>query len=221
MKKHTKRYMVIFSMWGKSPTARDMQDLYQLKEYSHSETEFNTEAEWKEEVKLIEEVYADTPRPYKVPNLRSKRHEEIWEFKIESRFWGYLVLDFEKNKILKTGGDGIYKYHGNVMKICRGTVRMGLEMLDDFFRGDDEIPKGYLFDTGEYEGWLQYRWGDGKNAVICKQETCKKPRKKKYGLHVQFDESELEDEFDATDAIQEEYEKKAAKQWVADNIDKW
>ena len=63
-------------------------------------------------------------------------------------------------------------------------------MLDNLFRGEDEIPKGYIFDNGEYEGWLQYRWGDGKNAVNCKEPSCK-PKKKKYGKHQQFDENDV------------------------------
>ena len=212
--------MVIFSMWGKSPTARNMTGLFDLKEFVHTETEFDTEAEWKEEVKLIEEVYADTPRPVEIEIPRDKWHTKTWSFEVESRFCGYMVLDFEREKVLKVGRDGVFRFHQNGINRW-GSEAISLKMLDELFRGDDEIPKGYVFDSGEYEGWLRYRWGDGKNAVICKQETCKKPHKKKYGLHVQFDESELEDEFDAADAIQEEYEKKEAKQWVADNIDKW
>ena len=40
-----------------------------------------------------------------------------------------------------------------------------LEELDFFFRGPSEIPPDYKWDEGEYEGWLQFRWGDGKNAI--------------------------------------------------------
>jgi len=40
-----------------------------------------------------------------------------------------------------------------------------LAELDFFFRGPSEIPEDYKWDTGEYEGWLQFRWGDGKNAI--------------------------------------------------------
>ena len=40
-----------------------------------------------------------------------------------------------------------------------------LSDLDFFFRGPSEIPENYKWDTGEYEGWLQFRWGDGKNAI--------------------------------------------------------
>jgi hypothetical protein len=30
---------------------------------------------------------------------------------------------------------------------------------------EGEIPSGYKWDDGEYEGWLQFRWGNGKNSV--------------------------------------------------------
>ena len=190
MKKHTKRFMVIFSMWGKSLSARDMMGLFNLKEYTHSETEFDTESEWKEEVGLIEEVYADTPKPYKVEKEGSKYHEKIWQFEINSRFWGYLVLDFAKERIVKVGGDGIYKYNQSGIGSCRSEL-ISLRMLDELFRGEDEIPKDYVFDTGEYEGWLQYRWGDGKNAIT---RDNKKVRTKKVvkGKHIPLTDAERE-----------------------------
>ena len=182
--------MVIFSMWGKSPSARDMKGLCNLKEYTHSETEFDTESEWKEEVGLIEEAYADTPRPYEVENEGSKWHNKIWEFEINSRFWGYLVLDFVKERVVKVGGDGIYEYHKNGIGSWRSGA-VSLRMLDEFFRGENEIPKNYVFDTGEYEGWLQYRWGDGKNAIT---RDNKKVRTKKVvkGKHAPLTDAELE-----------------------------
>lgn len=189
MKKHTKRFMVIFSMWGKSLSARYMRGLSNLKEYAHSETEFDTESEWKEEVGLIEEVYADTPKPYKVEREGSKYHEKIWQFEVNSRFWGYLVLDFDKERIIKVGGDGIYEYHKNGIGIGRELVN--LRMLDELFRGEDEIPKNYVFDAGEYEGWLQYRWGDGKNAITRGNQKVRTKKAVK-GKHAPLTDEERE-----------------------------
>lgn len=40
-----------------------------------------------------------------------------------------------------------------------------LAELDFFFRSPGEIPEDYKWDVGEYEGWLQYRWGDGLNKI--------------------------------------------------------
>ncbi len=45
-----------------------------------------------------------------------------------------------------------------------------LSKLDFFFRGPHEVPEDYKWDTGEYEGWLQFRWGDGKNAITYGEE---------------------------------------------------
>jgi hypothetical protein len=50
-----------------------------------------------------------------------------------------------------------------------------LYIKDYLFRGEDEIPADYKWDDGEYEGWLQFRWGDGTNAVgYVKPESTKK-----------------------------------------------
>ena len=38
------------------------------------------------------------------------------------------------------------------------------------FRGKDEIPEDYKWDIGEYEGWLQFRWGNGLNAIEKEDE---------------------------------------------------
>lgn len=186
MKKHTKRFMVIFSMWGKSLSANYMRGLSELKEYTHSETEFDSETEWKEEVGLIEEVYADTPRPHVVEKEGSKYHEKTLEFEVNSRFWGYLVIDFVKEKVVKIGGDGIYDYHKNSSEL------VNLRMLDQLFRGEDEIPKNYVFDIGEYEGWLQYRWGDGKNAITRGNQKMRTKKAVK-GKHTPLTNKEREE----------------------------
>ena len=31
---------------------------------------------------------------------------------------------------------------------------------------ENDVPIDYIWDAGEYEGWLQFKWGDGKNAVV-------------------------------------------------------
>lgn len=155
--------MVIFSMWRKNPKSRYNDELTSLEECAHTETEYDTEIEWREEAKLIDEIYADTPRPYRepiVPTYNNGYKRFKWVFNENSKFYGYIVLDFQKQKIVKIGGDGVFQYH-------KGTTppRVTLKMLDDYFRGDDEIPKNYSFDFGEYDGWLRFRWGDGKNRV--------------------------------------------------------
>ena len=214
--------MVIFSMWGKSLSDRKMTGLYNLHEYTHTETEFDTEEEWKEEVKLIEEVYADTPRPHQEEIPRDKWHTKQWVFEVEDRFWGYIVLDFEREKIVKVGHDGIYSEHARFVGHWEKEY-VTLRMLDKYFRGDDEIPKGYVFDYGEYEGWLQFRWGDGKNAVKCDEPACKRPRKKKYGLHEQYNEDdydELDNEIQA-ELMQDKFNAQMEKEEIVKKLERW
>ena len=75
---------------------------------------------------------------------------------IGEAFWGYLVADCETEKIIKWGHDclRVYNKESDIRRI-----------KDWIFRKDDEIPKDYKWSNGEYEGWLQYRWGDGLNAI--------------------------------------------------------
>lgn len=75
------------------------------------------------------------------------------------------ILDFETEKIME------FCNRTRKFMICKN-----LKMYDDHFRKPGEIPDGYEFDSGEYEGWLQYRWGDGKNAIEKKVIPVKKEK---------------------------------------------
>lgn len=144
---HTKRFRVIFSIWGHG--------------HSDSVTDFDTLDEVKEECKLLREFYKDTPRPKK-----NKESTIIsWDFSNGGSFWGYIVLDYEKEEVLENYKDGArfyVKFRDTwVPKIPTGI----LHIKDLAFRKEDEIPENYKWDVGEYEGWLKYRWGDGSNAI--------------------------------------------------------
>ena len=54
-------------------------------------------------------------------------------------------------------------------------IKNDLSLRDYFFRGDDEIPKDYKLDNGEYQGRLQFRWGNGKNSLTYIEPS--KPQK--------------------------------------------
>ena len=71
-----------------------------------------------------------------------------------------------ETKKLTWGGDKLKNYNNS----CDKRV-----LYDILFRGPDEIPKNYKWDFGEYEGWLQFRWGDGKNAIDYVEKE--KPKK--------------------------------------------
>lgn len=151
--KHSKRYAVIFNKWS----------VYKNIE---SVTEFDTLKEVNEEVELLEMMYKDTPRPehkYASWNKYAKFSKSTivtdyhWlSADAGEAFWGYLVVDFEDERILKWGHEDLRAYK-------RDTDSRKLK--DWLFRKPNEIPKDYKWDIGEYDGWLQYRWGNGRNAL--------------------------------------------------------
>ena len=146
--KHTKRYMVIFEKWGRI-------------EFHEDKTEFDTLTEAMEEAQLLEEFYADTPSPKKLSRYdwrtgRSTYYHEWDEPYLDEYLWGYVILDFEEERVVKWGHDQL-KYVSKNEDIRK--------VKDRFFRKEGEVPEGYKWDVGEYDGWLQFRWGNGRNSV--------------------------------------------------------
>lgn len=146
--KHTKRYMVIFEKWGRV-------------EFHEDKTEYDTLAEAMEETQLLEEFYADTPSPKKLSryNWRTGRNTYYHEWDepyLDEYLWGYVILDFEEERVVKWGHDQLKFVSKNE------DIR---KVKDRFFRKEGEVPEGYKWDDGEYEGWLQFRWGNGRNSV--------------------------------------------------------
>ena len=186
-----KRYVLVFNKWSIYSTHSDI-------------TEFDTLKEANEEIQLLEEIYADTPRPkakYYHRNysyIHDKRCKNVYDYSwggkyLGEAFWGYLLLDTESERILKWGHDYLQNYSPS------SDIR---KIKDTFLRGEDEIPKDYKWDNGEYLGWLQYRWGNALNSVehgedafietILNNKPCVrhcKIKKKKYSQKT-FDESE-------------------------------
>lgn len=115
---------------------------------SDSISDFDTIEELEEEKRLIKEFYNSTPRPEKIyKGEKSYRYDKRkYEISYENGgcYWGYITLDYQNKKILEIYNDG-----------C----------MDLFFRTEEDVPIDYIWDAGEYEGWLQFKWGDGKNAV--------------------------------------------------------
>jgi hypothetical protein len=183
--KHTKRYMVIFEKWGRI-------------EFHEDKTEFDTLTEAMEEAQLLEEFYTDTPSPKKLKRYdyhsgRNTIYHEWGEPYLDEYLWGYAILDFDEEKVIKWGHDQL-KYVSKNEDIRK--------IKDRFFRKDGEVPEGYKWDVGEYEGWLQFRWGNGRNsvefgedAVIDSKDNAQKCvrrcsiKKKKYH-NFTYDESE-------------------------------
>lgn len=163
--------------------------------FHEDKLEFDTEKEWKEYVSLIDNVYNNT--------------EPLKDRYGDTKEWGYVVLDFDLKKILKWGKtEKIYN--------ARKSNRKMLELKDKFFRGEDEIPKDYKWDDGEYEGWLQYRWGDGKNAIDYVE-----PIKNKKTANSKIIEP-INDLINTdADDIQDMYDEIQTKEKIQQKIDRW
>ena len=149
------KYCVVFNTYTDSPG-------------SFSVTKFNTLEEALDEAKLINIMYNNTPKPQKMHNKLIGNKYSL-DYSNGAYFWGYMVLDMINNKVVKIV---------NTIKHCGFTFdnKITLDKIDVLFRGEDEISPDYIWDKrGEYEGWLQFRWGDGKNAIdYVEQETDKK-----------------------------------------------
>lgn len=143
----TKSYVLVFEVWDDKKWIRNV-------------NEFDTLDEVMEEAKLINIYYQDTPKPtrvYKEDGYHRRYGKKEYEtvFENGAKYWGYIIIDYDKNQIIKIAHDGLEQ-----------GKKINLYMKDYFLRGVDEIPEDYKFECiVEYEGWLQYRWGDGKNAV--------------------------------------------------------
>lgn len=133
---------------------------------------------------------------------RVKTHN-VYDYTNGKSWWGYIVLDFELCQIIRIGGYGFYV--GRSIPITNGTrtyiidkmrIANTPECRDYFFRDVDKVPDAYEFDTGEYEGWLQYKWGDGKNAI----DYVAPPKQKKPKVEEPIEEDTFDDEYDNYEA---------------------
>lgn len=198
---HSKRYMVIFNIWSD-------------KTFKETKTEYDNIKDVKEEINLIDEIYKDTPVPIKVLYDKSRDYNQkrlgfsnyAISYEGNRRYWGYAVLDFEKQEVLKYGHDGLLKFDKKSNQLI---------VKDNFFRGENEVPKGYKWDVGEYEGWLQFRWGDGKNAIDYVEPIKEKSKKELQNQNLS--EETLSD----NDLIQQKYDDILDKENVKRLQDRW
>jgi hypothetical protein len=193
-------YVVIFNLW-------DNKFIQQINDYATLE-------EALEEAKLINIYYADTPKPirlkdhYKSWSGRSS-NEPIYGYSNGGKFWGFIVIDYNKNEIVKIGHDGLKKFGKKIT----------LNMKDYFLRDANEIPENYQFDMGEYDGWLQYRWGDGKNAV----DYVEPKKEKKNKIEIDFETGDLSS-FPTnynTELIESKFEDLLSKETKQRLLDRW
>lgn len=171
----SKRYRVELHTWGKNWNGKDY--------FKTDITKFDDIKEVEDFVKLIDKIYSGITRPdinesYKYRKKAPKYYksnEENYIYDENHFWWGYAVLDYKNEKVIMQGGVGLYDFW-NPMK--------SLAILDRYFRKEGEVPKGYVWDINEYEGWLRFRWGDGENAIDkvkarrAKEDELKKKAKK-------------------------------------------
>lgn len=197
---HTKRFVLIFQLFDNK------------KIYSKSITEYDSLEEAREEMNLLDDVYKDTPGPIEVPdgaNVSRKHdyvylHGKYYDFFPERKFWSYVLLDFENEKVLKWGGHK--RLFGNIDWQAANKKRYSenLFLKDYFFRKKDEIPADYKWQPDEYPGWLIYRWDRRRYNALFNE---KKPPVKKDDSKNDIEEELIElPEMTHGELIQEEYD---------------
>lgn len=133
---------------------------------------------------------------------KSERIKTIYDFSDNRSWWGYIILDMKDCKCIKVGGYGFRFYVSkrisntesiNIIKTIKH-INNSPYMLDYFFRDTNVCPDEYEFNgIEEYEGWIQYRWGDGKNAINYVKPP--KPTKKKISIGYDIETEGLDDCF--------------------------
>ena len=179
------KYCVVFNTYEDNPKA-------------FSITPFDTLEEAMEEAKLINIMYSDTPKPQKVYVKEGGRYKrKKWygndynlDYSNGGYFWGYAILDMINNKIVKVVNE--VRRFGIIID-----NKPSLSVIDVLFRGEDEIPVDYIWDRrGEYDGWLQFRWGDRKNALdYVEPEINKENNKIRKSLNVNIDEEDYSEDY--------------------------
>ena len=217
------RYVLITNIWGRKP--RKITPYYsewcehEIKNnpifVDEERYEFDTLEELNEYIELFKEMCKDYEKP-STKNVGYSRWEKSKEDIFDTpnkRRYGYLYGDRETMRLV-WGGDKLYKYNKSTSS---------LKLYDILFRRADEIPKDYIWDDGEYEGWLQYRWGDGKNAVGYIEPEKPKKNDKDIEEDEVEDTSYYDDSFDGSFAeeIENAYAKLEDKELIKKLEDRW
>ena len=206
-----KRYVLLFSLKGQ----------YGVRSLSRSE--FDNIGDCEEECKELNKMYST----HKIPTVLEKkwngvyprkRHlETIWDYSDNRSWWGYIVLDMQECKAIKVGGYGFNCTNYKCYDSCR-TINTDKAERDYFFRDPEVCPDEYEWKQGEYKGWLQFKWGDGKNAIGYVEPP--KPKKKEVEKIDPYEDYELESEFVA-EMIEDKYDSIIEKETQKRLMDKY
>lgn len=206
-----KRYVLLFSLKGQ----------YGVRSLSRSE--FDNIGDCEEECKELNKMYST----HKVPTVLEKKWhgvyhrkghlETIWDYSDGKSWWGYIVLDMQECKAIKVGGYGFNCTNYKCYDSCR-TINTDKAERDYFFRDPEVCPDEYEWKQGEYKGWLQFKWGDGKNAIGYVEPP--KPKKKEVEKIDPYEDYELESEFVA-EMIEDKYDSIIEKETQKRLMDKY
>lgn len=212
-----KRYVLITNIWGrqadkfygwnyKCPSTNKLV-------IDKEKTEFDTMEEVNEHLALFQEYCSMFTKAVR-RNRDIYKGDNLYVFDTpDTKAWGWLLGDRETMNIV-WGGEKLHEYDNRTDKRV---------LKDILFRGPDEIPAGYKWDDGEYEGWLQFRWGDGKNAInYVKPE---KPKTDKV-IEKEFDNNEniyIDEHFDDSFAeeVENAYAEIESKELIKKLEDRW
>ena len=162
-----KQYVLLFNTFNET------------KRLSYSMTEYDKLVDAYEEINGLDELYKNHELPIKVKITRDvlygrkikSKTKFGYDFRKNRSWWGYILLDMKECKCIRVGGNGflfcnVYcKTEPTIIKNTHG-INGVLRVKDYLFRDENVVPDDYVWDgIGEYEGWLQYKWGDGKNAI--------------------------------------------------------
>lgn len=192
--KFTKRFVVYLYKWYWLSGERAYLASFAVKNNDYAE--FDTMEEVQEYFKLIEDIYSNVKKPvidgnYYVHKATGKKYERKpysydkfendRDYKYIERYietdastqfyWGYMLLDYQKDEIIGMWGERHPDFGKN--------YKNDLKLKDRLFRKPGEVPIGYKWDDGEYDGWLQFRWGDGKNAIEVEDKINQEKEEKK------------------------------------------
>lgn len=200
------RYVILFSLKG------------QYGVYGYSRSEYDDLAECNQECDELNKMYATHPLPILIEQRwngtypKKKHLENIYDYSEGKSWWGYIVLDMQECKAIRVGGYGFHTKGGQKYDTCK-SINNYKEIRDYFFRDPEVCPDDYRWRRGEWEGWLQFRWGDGKNAI----GYVEPPKQKKKTQEELYEEMEAEDYINE---LQEDYEAELIENKFEDFLDK-
>lgn len=179
-----KKYLVVTHIQGLQNKVQTNGSYYP---YFKEEREyFDTKEEAVEYVLLFKQL----AESYNKPKKEYSKYKDFYTWKFEDpsqRLCGYLIADTERELVLQ--------WWGEMYNINKKTDK--LKIKDILFRGPDEVPKNYKWAPGEYEGWLRYRWGDGKNAIDYVDNVKQKVINKNSDKAEHIDDIEEEENWEA------------------------